>query len=76
MTSTAPGGPSAHDDGAVDCGEALSRLVEFLDPIPPGLPPAEFLARLEAAVEGASDRLMAEAGFVRPRSRISGSRPE
>jgi 1-acyl-sn-glycerol-3-phosphate acyltransferase len=38
-------------------------VVEFLPPIPPGLPSAEFLQRLEAAVEPASDRLMAEAGF-------------
>ncbi|TNC74367.1 lysophospholipid acyltransferase family protein [Rubellimicrobium roseum] len=38
-------------------------VVEFLEPIPPGLPSAEFLRRLEAEVEPASDRLMAEAGF-------------
>jgi 1-acyl-sn-glycerol-3-phosphate acyltransferase len=38
-------------------------VVEFLPPIPPGLPSAEFLQRLEAEVEPASDRLMAEAGF-------------
>jgi 1-acyl-sn-glycerol-3-phosphate acyltransferase len=41
-------------------------VVEFLDPLPPGLPAAEFMARLEAAIEPASDRLMAEAGFERP----------
>lgn len=39
-------------------------VVEFLDPIPPGLPPSEFMARLAAVVEPASDRLMAEAGFT------------
>ncbi|WP_210529419.1 lysophospholipid acyltransferase family protein [Rubellimicrobium arenae] len=38
-------------------------VVEFLEPIPPGLPSSEFMARLQAAVEPASDRLMAEAGF-------------
>lgn len=38
-------------------------VVEFLDPIPPGLPLAEFMARLEGVVEPTSDRLMAEAGF-------------
>ena len=38
-------------------------VVEFLEPIPPGLPSAEFLRRLEAEVEPASDRLMVEAGF-------------
>ncbi|EYD74590.1 Acyltransferase family protein [Rubellimicrobium mesophilum DSM 19309] len=38
-------------------------VVEFLPPIPPGLSSSEFLKRLEAEVEPASDRLMAEAGF-------------
>ena len=36
-------------------------VVEILDPIPPGLPKAEFLKRLQEAVETASDRLLAEA---------------
>ena len=36
-------------------------IVEFLDPIPPGLPKAEFLARLIGAIEPASARLLAEA---------------
>lgn len=35
-------------------------IVEFLDPIPPGLPRREFLPRLEAAIETATDRLLAE----------------
>lgn len=35
-------------------------VVEFLDPIPPGLPRAEFAARLEETIEQASDRLLAE----------------
>ena len=39
-------------------------VVEFLPTIPPGLPVADFMAELERVVEGASDRLMAEAGFV------------
>lgn len=38
-------------------------VVEFLDPIAWGLPIAEFMPRLEALVEEASDRLMREAGF-------------
>jgi 1-acyl-sn-glycerol-3-phosphate acyltransferase len=38
-------------------------VVEFLDPIPPGLPISEFMARMQAEVEEASDRLMREAGF-------------
>ena len=41
-------------------------VVEFLPPIPPGLPIAGFMAALESAVETASNRLMAEAGFVAP----------
>lgn len=36
-------------------------VVEFLDPIPPGLPIKDFMARLEEDVETASDRLLAEA---------------
>lgn len=35
-------------------------LVEILDPIPPGLPPQDFAARLEEAIETASRRLIAE----------------
>ncbi len=38
-------------------------VVEFLDPIAPGMEQRPFLARLESEVEAASDRLMAEAGF-------------
>ena len=36
-------------------------VVEILDPIPPGLPKAEFLNRLQTTIETASDRLLAEA---------------
>lgn len=39
-------------------------VVEFLPPIPPGKPVAEFMALLSEQVETASNRLMAEAGFV------------
>lgn len=38
-------------------------VVEFLDPIAPGLPIPDFMAKLEAEVETHSNRLMAEAGF-------------
>jgi 1-acyl-sn-glycerol-3-phosphate acyltransferase len=38
-------------------------VVEFLPAIPPGLPRDAFMARLTDEVEGASNRLMAEAGF-------------
>jgi 1-acyl-sn-glycerol-3-phosphate acyltransferase len=37
-------------------------VVEFLPEIPPGLAVPAFMARLEAEIEGASDRLLAEAG--------------
>lgn len=40
-------------------------VVEFLDPIPPGLPRDEFMTLLESRVEIASDRLLAEAGPAR-----------
>lgn len=36
-------------------------VVEFLDPIPPGLPRKEFSKRLERAIESASDELIVEA---------------
>lgn len=36
-------------------------VVEFLDPIAPGLPGGQVLSRIEREVEAASDRLMAEA---------------
>ena len=39
-------------------------VVEFLAPIAPGLPIAEFMARLEADVETYSNRLMADAGVT------------
>jgi 1-acyl-sn-glycerol-3-phosphate acyltransferase len=39
-------------------------VVEFLEPIAPGMQKEEFLAQLEAEVETASDRLLVEAGFV------------
>lgn len=38
-------------------------VLEFLAPIPAGLPIPEFMARMEAEVEARSDALMREAGF-------------
>ena len=38
-------------------------VIEFLPRIPVGVEQADFMAKLEAEVEGASDKLMAEAGF-------------
>jgi 1-acyl-sn-glycerol-3-phosphate acyltransferase len=46
-------------------------VVEFLDPIPPGLPKGEFLDRLQEAIETASDRLLAEAKAKEPNAVIS-----
>lgn len=40
-----------------------TAIVEFLEPIEPGLPKEEFLAELETRIETASDRLLAEGGF-------------
>ena len=36
-------------------------MIEFLDPIPPGLPKDEFVARLTEAVEARTAELVAEA---------------
>lgn len=41
-------------------------VVEFLDPIPPGLALREVMGRMETAIEAGSDRLLAEAGFDPP----------
>ena len=40
-----------------------TAVVEFLDPIPPGLPREEFLPLLQKTIEDASNKLNAEAGF-------------
>jgi len=48
-------------------------VVEFLDPLPPGLPREEFLARLKEGIEQASDRLVA-AGQAE-QARLFGSVP-
>jgi 1-acyl-sn-glycerol-3-phosphate acyltransferase len=41
-------------------------VVEFLDPIPPGLPKTAFLEQLTGAIETASNRLLAEAEAEEP----------
>jgi 1-acyl-sn-glycerol-3-phosphate acyltransferase len=41
-------------------------VVEFLDPIPPGLPKTEFLDRLSRSIETASARLLVEAKLKEP----------
>ncbi|MBL4807512.1 MAG: 1-acyl-sn-glycerol-3-phosphate acyltransferase [Rhodobacteraceae bacterium] len=43
-------------------------ILEFLEPIPAGLPIKEFLVKLEDVIETNSNRLMAEAGFEFPDS--------
>ena len=48
-------------------------VAEFLEPIPPGLDRAEFMATLEHRIESASNRLMEEAGFpVSPQPPVTG----
>ncbi|MDP4593872.1 MAG: 1-acyl-sn-glycerol-3-phosphate acyltransferase, partial [Beijerinckiaceae bacterium] len=42
-------------------------VVEFLDPIPPGMPQQEFYALLQERLEAASDALIAEAVAKDPR---------
>lgn len=59
--------PLALNSGVFWPRRSLLRLpgtivVEFLDPIPPGLPRKEFRARIEREIEEASSRLVAEAG--------------
>lgn len=63
--------PVALNSGAFWPRRSLIRrpgtiVVEFLDPIPPGLPKAEFLRRLAEAIEAASTRLLAEANAKEP----------
>jgi 1-acyl-sn-glycerol-3-phosphate acyltransferase len=43
-----------------------TAVIEFLEPIPPGLPRAQFLALLEEQIETASNKLNEEAGFFAP----------
>ncbi|GGE51518.1 lysophospholipid acyltransferase family protein [Actibacterium pelagium] len=44
-------------------------VVEFLEPVEPGMETGAFMAHLEDVVETASDKLMAEAGFdVKPKA--------
>ena len=40
-----------------------TAIVEFLEPVPPGLAIPAFMALIENRIEDASDRLMREAGF-------------
>ena len=49
--------------GAAPYRRPGTAVLEFLEPIPPGLAVPEFMALVEEVVEGASDRLMREAGF-------------
>ena len=41
-----------------------TAVVEFLEPVEPGLAIPAFMARIEAVIEAESDRLMREAGFA------------
>jgi 1-acyl-sn-glycerol-3-phosphate acyltransferase len=65
--------PVALNSGLVWPRRSLLRkpgtiVVEFLDPISPGLPKAEFLSRLTESIETASNRLLAEAKAKEPAS--------
>ena len=61
---------------AVNCGMFWPRgglrirpgraVIAFLPPVPPGLPAAQVVERVQAEVEPASDALMAAAGLVLP----------
>lgn len=60
--------PAATNAGLVWGRRALRKrpglaVVEFLEPIAPGLAIPDFMARMEEVVETNSDRLMREAGF-------------
>jgi 1-acyl-sn-glycerol-3-phosphate acyltransferase len=63
--------PLALNSGALWPRRSLSLrpgtiVVEFLDPIPPGLPKGEFLDRLSRSIETASARLLVEARRKEP----------
>lgn len=45
-----------------------TAVVEFLDPIPPGLSNQAFMEAIETRIEASSDALMAEAGFFAPQA--------
>ena len=49
-------------------------IVEFLDPVPPGMEQSEFHSCIETIIEGESNRLMREAGFE-PDDRQVGPQP-
>jgi 1-acyl-sn-glycerol-3-phosphate acyltransferase len=48
-------------------------VVEILDPIPPGLPRAEFRKRLETSIEEAANRLAAQSGIAFEATGTAGS---
>ena len=58
--------PVAHNSGLFWDGGFLRRpgtvIIEFLEPIPPGLPRREFMALLESRTEEAAHRLLEEGG--------------
>lgn len=60
--------PIAHNSGLFWPRKGFTRrpgtvIVEFQKPIPPGLKRQEFMGLLEERIEGATDRLLAEAGL-------------
>lgn len=66
--------PAATNVGVFWPRKGLTRkpglaVVEFLEPIQPGMEPQTFMDELQEAIEPASDRLMLEAGFDAPAAR-------
>jgi 1-acyl-sn-glycerol-3-phosphate acyltransferase len=61
--------PVAHNSGLFWSGPFLRKpgtvVVEFLEPLPPGLPRRDFLAVLETRIETASQRLVREGLLAR-----------
>ena len=60
--------PTATNVGVFWARHSLMRkpgvaVIEFLDPIDPGIGKSEFMQKIESMIEPASDALMAEAGF-------------
>ena len=56
--------PAAHNSGIFWAGAFLRRpgtiTLEFLEPIPPGLPRGDFMATLEQRIETATEKLLAK----------------
>jgi 1-acyl-sn-glycerol-3-phosphate acyltransferase len=67
--------PAAHNSGLFWAGAFLRKpgtiVLQLLEPIPAGLPRRRFMRELEARIEEAANRLLAEGG-LQPRSGLAG----